>query len=130
MSNQPQTAKSAINNPPPVKNDSEEDLDKEQEVTPVPDKNQAAQKSSASKPKQVTHKISFVLTDEQYEKFSTATEALSSLGIPVAPKTLIQTLICSKSSDEITDDFLSIMRKLINHGKRELSGNKSKGSSS
>lgn len=72
-------------------------------------------------------KISLQLTDQQYQSFERAAEKLIHLGIPVKPMVLIETILNCKDADEITDDFLSMMKKLVNKGKKELRRNRNTG---
>lgn len=65
-------------------------------------------------------KISIQLSDKQYKPFELAAEKLRDLGIPVQTQFLVQTIISNKSEDEICNDFLSMMKKLISEGKQKL----------
>lgn len=98
------------------------------------DVKQLSEKGSSTfkqtKAPKATKKLSLTLTDQQYQSFVKASEHLLSLGIPVQPQALIQTLICHKNPDEIADDFLSSMRKLINEGKKKIRQKKDNGAGS
>lgn len=77
-----------------------------------------------------TKKIYLVLTDQQYKSVAQAADNLRLLGIPVQPQALIQAMISNKNADEMTDHFLSTMRKLVNRGKKELRESKTSGGNS
>ena len=88
---------------------------------------ETAIKPERVKQKNTTRRVSFNLTDLQYQNFVKAAENLHALGIPVQPQALIQTLVSNKSANEISEDFLSMMKKLINEGKKKLRQNKNIG---
>ena len=72
-------------------------------------------------------KISFQLSDQQYKAYEDAAAKMLSLGIPVEPKSLIQIIITNRNPAQITDDFLTLMRKLVNKGKKEIRQQKESG---
>lgn len=72
-------------------------------------------------------KVILELTDDQFQSFEDASKDLASLGIPVEPKALIKTIIMSRQQDEITSDFLNMMKRLVTHGKTALRQRKGTG---
>ena len=72
-------------------------------------------------------KITIDLSELQYMAYEKAAEKMFSLGIPVEPKALIQIIVSNRSTEQISDDFLTLMRKLVNKGKKEIRHEKDNG---
>lgn len=69
-------------------------------------------------------KISIEMTDKQYACYEKAANELLTLGIPANPRNIIQLLIVNRDADQISSDFLTLMRSLVSHGKKKLRNTK------
>lgn len=69
-------------------------------------------------------KISLEMTDKQYASYEKAAQALLSLGIPTHPKNIIQLLVTNRDENQISNDFLSLMRSLVSQGQKQLRNSK------
>jgi len=69
-------------------------------------------------------KISLEMTDKQYACYEKAANELLALGIPTNPGNIIQLLVVNRDAEQISNDFLSLMRYLISQGKRKLRNGK------
>jgi hypothetical protein len=71
--------------------------------------------------------IKIELSEEQIKCYETAVKRLMGIGIPITTESLIQILTLNRAEDKIVDDFLALMRTLVNDGRRSLRRDKDKG---
>ena len=74
-------------------------------------------------------KVSFQLNDQQYASYEKAAEQLLALGIPSNPQALIQIMTANQSADEVTHNFLNLMKSLVATGKKEFRKKQERGQS-